>query len=359
MKLLTTVTVTIMSFINKCTVSIIFLSACCGFSQSYKFVSNNVYKDNIRREHVKKRYTYDNTTNSRKLIEEIEFNENGMPLYIYEMNIQYECRANYKYDDGFQIIKEKCDISGDGFIKAFRDKVPGFYGFLIPYMANAGLYTIDYIRNNGVLKRKKITKQYRSNIHKASESSTIDYEVEDFKVKAGYIIEQEEKNLYEEYLYKKDTTLIKTFLNKQIEKEELYDYKNSIYVLKHFNSNADLPHYMKVKYFDKSGKLLKKEEYKSPQRDTVFIKTISTFIYDENENLKEVVKTNIEGEVLEKKINTYNEKGLKIQQIIFRPQENYKRMLQYEYEYYTSNKLNPNKKYTTIPQLHEPHVAWE
>ena len=129
--------------------------------------------------------------------------------------------------------------------------------------------------------------------------------------------------------------------------------------MKHFNSNPDLPDYIKVKYFDKSGKLIKKEEYNSPQKDTVFIKTSSTFIYDENENLKEVVKTNIEGEVLEKKINTYNEKGLKIQQISFRPQENYKQMLQYEYEYYVPKKLNTDKKYVPIPQLHEPYVAWE
>src|SRR5690606_21433714 len=218
--------------------------------------------------------------------------------------------------------------TGDSFIKAFRDKVPGFYGYLIPHMANAGSYTIDYIRKNGVLKRKKITQHYRSKGQKASESYTINYEVEDFKVKAGYITEQQEKKLYEEYLYKEDTTLIKTFLNEHNVKEEFYDYKNSIYVLKHFNSNPDLPDYIKVKYFDKSGKLIKKEEYNSPQKDTVFIKTSSTFIYDENENLKEVVKTNIEGEVLEKKINTYNEKGLKIQQISFRPQENYKQMLQ-------------------------------
>src|SRR5690606_35627365 len=102
------------------------------------------------------RYTYDNTTNSKKLIEEIEFDENGRLVCIHEVNDYYECRTNYKYD-GFQIIKEKCDITGDSFIKAFRDKVPGFYGYLIPHMANAGSYTIDYIRKNGVLKRKKIT----------------------------------------------------------------------------------------------------------------------------------------------------------------------------------------------------------
>jgi len=139
----------------------------------------------------------------------------------------------------------------------------------------------------------------------------------------------------------------------------MYDYNNSIYILKNFNTSSDIPHYMKVKYFDKSGKLIKKEEYDSPQKDTVFIKTVSGFIYGENETLKEVVKTNMKGEILEKKINTYNEKGLKIQQIIFRPGENYKQILKYEYEYYIPEKLSIDKKDTTMPQLHEPYVNFE
>ena len=194
MKQMTTVTVMIMSFMNKCTVLILFLFTCCGFSQSYKFVSNNVYKDNIRKEHVKKRYTYahDNTTNSKKLIEEIEFNENGRPVYIHKAN-DYEYATNYKYDnDGLQLVSEACDIPGDWF-KEFQDKVPGFYGYYLPFIPTSGSYTIDYIRKNGVLKRKKITQHYRSKGQKASESYTINYEVEDFKVKAGYITEQQEK----------------------------------------------------------------------------------------------------------------------------------------------------------------------
>src|SRR5690606_15682190 len=128
--------------------------------------------------------------------------------------------------DGYHLIKEKCDIPGGSFTKAFKDKVPGFYGYLMPSLSNTGSYTIDYVRKNGALKSKKITQQYRSQEKKASDSYSIDYEVEDFKVKAGYITSKQEKNLYEEYLYKEDTTLIKTYLNKQIVKEEMYDYNN-------------------------------------------------------------------------------------------------------------------------------------